>query len=141
MPRIQPFAMLPRPLRTFLRPLATSAQGMSRQQAFLDVISNNLANAETTRIPGGGAYRREVAVEQADPKTGQVSMQVVEDASPGRLVYDPGHPDANAEGFVTYPNVDINTELVDLMIVRRVHEANASVFQAAKSMLKSALDI
>ncbi len=141
MPRIQPFALLPRPLRTFLGPLVTSAQGMSRQQAFLDVISNNLANAETTRIPGGGAYRREVAVEQADPKTGQVSMQVVEDASPGRLVYDPGHPDANAEGFVTYPNVDVNTELVDLMIVRRVHEANATVFQAAKSMLKSALDI
>ncbi len=141
MPRIQPFAMLPRPLRTFLRPLATSAEGMSRQQAFLDVISSNLANAETTRMPGGGAYRRQVAVEQPDPATGRVAMQVVEDASPGRMVYDPGHPDANAEGFVQYPNVDSNTEIVDLMIVRRVHEANATVFQAAKSMLKRALDI
>jgi flagellar basal-body rod protein FlgC len=57
------------------------------------------------------------------------------------MVYDPGHPDANADGFVEYPNVDINTELVDLMIARRVHEANASVFQAAKGMLKRALEI
>jgi flagellar basal-body rod protein FlgC len=56
-------------------------------------------------------------------------------------VYDPGHPDANADGYVEYPNVDVTNELVDLMIARRVHEANATVFQAAKAMLKSALDI
>jgi flagellar basal-body rod protein FlgC len=133
--------MLPRPLRTFLRPLVTSAQGMSREQAFLDVISANLANAEVTRTPEGGAYRRQVAVARQDPVTGQVITQVEQDTQPGRLVYDPGHPDANPEGFVEYPNVDINNELVDLMLVRRVHEANATVFQAAKSMLKRALDI
>ncbi len=69
------------------------------------------------------------------------SMRVLEDPRPGRLVYDPGHPDANADGFVEYPNVDVSTELVDLMITRRIHEANASVFQAAKSMLKRALEI
>jgi len=66
---------------------------------------------------------------------------VVHDQRPGRMVYDPSHPDANAQGFVQYPNVDVNTELVDLMIVRRVHEANVSAFQAAKSMLRRALDI
>jgi flagellar basal-body rod protein FlgC len=141
MARVQPFTILPRPLRTFMRPLVTSAEGMSREQAFLDVISANLANAEVTRTPEGGPYRRQVATASSDPATGKVAMQVQEDAQRGRLVYDPGHPDANAEGFVEYPNVDVTRELVDLMIVRRVHEANATVFQAAKSMLKRALDI
>ncbi len=141
MARISPFPMVPRPLRSFMGPLVTSAQGMSRQQAFLDVISSNLANAEVTRTPEGGPYRRQVAVAERDPATGEVTMKVVEDAQPGRMVYDPGHPDADPEGFVRYPNVSTTTELVDLMLVRRVHEANVSVFQAAKSMLKRALDI
>ena len=70
-----------------------------------------------------------------------MTTRIVEDTSPGRMQYDPGHPDANADGYVEYPNVDINTELVDLMIARRLHEANASVGQAAKSMLRRALDI
>ena len=118
-----------------MRSLGTSAQGMATQQRFLEVIAKNLANAETTRTPEGGAYRREVAV------TGESGTNVIADQRPGRLVYDPGHPHANADGFVQYPNVDINTELVDLMIARRVHEANATVFQAAKAMLKRALEI
>lgn len=118
-----------------MRPLGISADGMSVQQRFLEVISKNLANAETTRTPEGGAYQREVAV------AGPGGVQVVKDTRPGRMEYDPGHPDANADGFVEYPNVDSNTELVDLMIARRLHEANVSVFQAAKGMLKRALEI
>ena len=121
--------------------LGTSADGMSVEQKFLEVISRNLANAEVTRTPEGGPYRREVAEVGVDPTTGQASLQVRKDTGPGRIVYDPSHPDANAQGFVEYPNVDVNTELVDLMIARRVHEANVSVFQAAKSMLRRALDI
>jgi len=121
--------------------LGTSADGMAVEQRFLEVISRNLANAEVTRTPEGGAYRREVAELAIDPATGQTTMQVRKDPRPGRMVYDPSHPDANTQGFVEYPNVDVNTELVDLMIVRRVHEANVSVFQAAKSMLRRALDI
>lgn len=121
--------------------LGTSADGMAVEQRFLEVISRNLANAEVTRTPEGGAYKREVAELATDPATGQTSLQVRKDPRPGRMVYDPSHPDANAQGFVEYPNVDVNTELVDLMIVRRVHEANVSVFQAAKSMLRRALDI
>ena len=121
--------------------LGTSADGMAVEQRFLEVISRNLANAEVTRTPEGGAYKREVASIGVDPVTGQSTMQVRQDPRPGRMVYDPAHPDANAQGFVEYPNVDVNTELVDLMIVRRVHEANVSVFQAAKSMLRRALDI
>ena len=121
--------------------LGTSADGMAVQQRFLEVISRNLANAEVTRTPEGGPYRREIAELGTDAATGQPGLDVKQDPRPGRMVYDPSHPDANAQGFVEYPNVDINTELVDLMIVRRVHEANVSVFQAAKSMLRRALDI
>ena len=132
------FPFFPRPVRQLMGPLQVSARGMALQQKFIEVISTNIANAETTRTPEGGAYRREIAVADG---SGPDAVQTVEDARPGRMVYDPGHPDANADGFVAYPNVDLNTELVDMMIARRVHEANATVFQAAKAMLRRALDI
>jgi flagellar basal-body rod protein FlgC len=135
--RIGQSPMWPRPIRTLLSPLATSAAGMSVQQSFIEAISANIANAETTRTPEGGPYRRRVAL--AENNNGQV--RVVDDATPGRLVYDPGHPDADPNGYVTMPNVDIATETVDLMIARRMHEANATVFQAAKGMLRRALEI
>ena len=114
---------------------------MAVQQRFLETIASNIANAETTRTPEGGAYRRQVAVAGAESAQGDPVARTVEDSRPGRLVYDPGHPDANADGFVEYPNVDTSTELVDLMLARRVHEANATVFQAAKNMLRRALEI
>jgi len=135
------FPQWPRPVRQLMPGLGTSADGMAVQQSFLEVISRNLANAEVTRTAEGGPYKREVAEVGVDPATGQAGMRVSQDPRPGRMVYDPSHPDANAQGFVEYPNVDVNSELVDLMIVRRVHEANVSVFQAAKSMLRRALDI
>jgi len=112
---------------------------MGVQQRFLETIATNIANAQTTRVPGGGPYHRQVALAGADPASGE-TLTVV-DPTPGRLVYDPGHPDANTDGFVEYPNVDVNVETVDLMLARRVHEANVSVFQAAKSMLRRAIDI
>jgi len=135
------FPQVPRPLRQLLQPLSAPAAGMAVEQNFLEVIASNIANVETTHTPAGGPYTRQVAVTDRDATTGQLVMRVVEDAQPGRKVYDPGHPDADADGFVTYPNVDLNSELVDLMIARRIHEANATVFQAAKSMLRRALDI
>lgn len=135
MSAIPPFPVWPRPIRQFMRSLGISANGMATQQRFLEVIAGNLANVETTRTPEGGAYHRKVAT------VGKGGLDVVSDPRPGRMVYDPGHPDADAHGFVEYPNVDLNTELVDLMIARRVHEANASVFQAAKGMLRRALEI
>ncbi len=141
MARIGEFPIWPRPIRQLLRPLATPAEGMALQQKFLQAIAANIANAETTRTPEGGAYRRQVVTVTQDPVTGRPAVAIQRDTAPGRLEYDPGHPDANAQGFVEYPNVDLSTELVDLMIVRRVHEANASVFQAAKAMLKRALEI
>lgn len=121
--------------------LGTAADGMSVQQRFVEVISRNLANAEVTRTPEGGAFKREIAELATDPATGQASFRVAQDPRPGRMVYDPSHPDANAQGFVEYPNVDVNTELVDLLVARRVFEANAMVFRAGKSMLLKAMDI
>lgn len=138
-PRIP--SVFPRPFRGLLQPLGTSAQGMSVQQRFLEAIATNIANAETTKTPEGGPYRRELVTVERDPNTGALATRTVPDPREGRLIYDPGHPDANEQGFVSYPNVDVNVELVDLMVARRVHEANASVFQAAKAMLKRALDI
>lgn len=135
------FPLNPRPVRELLRPLGAPAAGMAVEQKFLEVIAANIANVETTRTPEGGPYKRQVAVTERDAASGQLVTKIVQDAQPGRKIYDPGHPDADADGFVTYPNVDLNTELVDLMIARRIHEANATVFQAAKAMLRRALDI
>lgn len=73
--------------------------------------------------------------------TGVHVAGVVEDATPGQLVYDPGHPDADKNGYVRYPNVRITDEMVDMMDARRVYEANATVFQSAKAMLRRAIDI
>jgi flagellar basal-body rod protein FlgC len=66
---------------------------------------------------------------------------IVEDQSEGPLVYDPGHPDANAQGYVRYPNVRVTDEMVDLMESKRIYEANVTVFQAAKQLLRRSLDI
>lgn len=120
-------------------PLAVSARGMGVQQRFLEIVAANLANAETTRTPEGGPYRRQVAV--AGGATEGAAGEIVSDPRPGRLVYDPGHPDANADGYVQMPNVNVETELVDLMLARRLHEANVTAFEAAKHMLRRALDI
>jgi flagellar basal-body rod protein FlgC len=135
------FPAFPRASRQLLSGLTTPAAGMSVQQKFLDVISQNLANVETTRTADGGPYKRQVVTVSGDVATGEASAQAVTDPRAGRTLYDPGHPDADADGFVAYPNVDVNTELVDLMVARRVFEANATVFQAAKAMLRRALDI
>ena len=129
--------MWPRPIRTLLSPLTSSAAGMSAQQAFIEAISANIANAETTRTAEGGPYRRRIALSENNNS----QVRVVDDATPGRVVYDPGHPDADPTGYVRMPNVDIATETVDLMVARRMFEANASVFQAAKGMLRRAMEI
>jgi flagellar basal-body rod protein FlgC len=151
------------------RGLDIATTGLSAQRMRMETIATNIANAETTRGPDGQPYkRRMVQLEAAtalgappsypplpldqqkdgvaapDPSAPLGGVQVVgisEDQSEGPLVYDPGHPDANAQGYVRYPNVRITDEMVDLMEARRVYEANATVFQAAKQLLRRALDI
>ena len=109
----------------------------------MDTIATNIANAETTHTTEGGPYRRRtVEMQKADGSNAGVEVTgISEDATLGPLVYDPGHPDANADGYVRYPNVSVTDEMVGLMDARRMYEANATVFQATKSMLKAAIDI
>jgi flagellar basal-body rod protein FlgC len=155
-------------VRPMFRTLGIAASGLSAQRQRLEVIASNIANAETTRTADGTPYRRKVVEMEAksypaqpyevdstgnpgqfrlpsgepiDPLHGVRVSAVADDASEGPLVYDPGHPDADANGYVRYPNVRITDEMVDLMDARRVYEANATVFQSAKAMLRRSIDI
>ncbi|MEQ9400748.1 MAG: flagellar basal body rod protein FlgC [Longimicrobiales bacterium] len=137
--------------------LGIAASGLSAQRTRMDVVASNIANAETTRGVDGAPYRRQVveleavgfqplldgqATAAGDEAVGGVRVRgVAEDTSEGALIYDPGHPDANDDGYVRMPNVSITDEMVDMMDARRLFEANATVFQAMKSMLKRATQL
>jgi flagellar basal-body rod protein FlgC len=152
------------------RSLRIAASGLTAQRQRLETIATNIANAETMRGPDGQPYRRRVVEMQPqafapgmptaptvdtlfamatpegaagglDATHGVDVAAVVEDTSEGPLVYDPGHPDADANGYVRYPNVQVTEEMVDLLDARRIYEANATVFQSAKAMLRRSLDI
>jgi flagellar basal-body rod protein FlgC len=123
----------------------------------MNLISSNLANANTTRTPEGGPYKRKDAIFSATPvestfnralnsAAGQQSRQVeiseiVEDQTPPRLQYEPGHPDANAQGFVPMPNVNVVEEMADMISASRSYEANVTAVQAAKAMALKTLEI
>ncbi|MFQ5537918.1 MAG: flagellar basal body rod protein FlgC [Gemmatimonadota bacterium] len=144
-------------IRRPMRGLGIAASGLSAQRARMNVIAANIANAETTQGVDGAPYRRRtVALEEVafQPLLGATGGAVVgkegggvrivgvqEDTREGPLVYDPGHPDADENGYVRMPNVDINQEMVDMMEVRRLFEANVSVFQAIKTMLRRAAQL
>lgn len=134
-----------------------SASGLSAERLAMDVIANNIANANTTRTPQGGPFKRQLVVfaqksgsgDSADGSSGasgasQDGVQavgIVQDNSPDRLVFDPGNPDADARGYVHYPNVSVVKEMVDLMAASRAYEANVSVMQEARTMTSSALNL
>ncbi|MHB9025440.1 MAG: flagellar basal body rod protein FlgC [Armatimonadota bacterium] len=119
-----------------------SASGLSAQRTRLDLIAENLANAETTRTPEGTPYKRRQAVFSLKPEEGGVEVSgIVEDARAPRLVYEPGHPDANAEGYVQFPNVNAVEEMIDLVSATRAYEANVTALNASKSMTRKALEI
>ena len=113
----------------------------------MDIIANNLANVETTRTNDGGPYRRQVPVfrEILDQFTGTPKgvevIGIIRDNSPFRMVYDPGHPDANPEGYVLYPNVNPVIEMTDMISATRSYEANLTLITSAKSMFLKALEI
>jgi len=133
----------------------TAASGMTAERLRLDVIANNLANARTTRTAEGGPYRRQRVVfaarERRDflamlsreplPGHGVRVVGIAHDNAPPRLVWDPYHPDAGEDGYVRMPNVDVVTEMVDMISASRAYEANATVIQAAKVMAQAALEI
>ena len=141
-----------------------AASGMSAERLRTDVISDNIANATTTRTQDGGAYRKKTVVFEPiasenpvwrspfvdsdydnGPGKGVRVREIVSDTTQGRMVYDPTHPDAIQsgpnKGYVEYPNVNIVNEMVDMISANRAYEANSSVIQGSKEMFSAALDI
>lgn len=142
----------------FLTALTISGSGLSAQRTRVTIAASNLANAESTRGPDGQPYRRrdpvlaaksfEATLTDAGARPGETSAAagvevtaIVEDPREGKRVYLPGHPDANADGFVTFPNVNPVNETVNLMTASRGYEANATAVDTLKSMAQRALDI
>jgi flagellar basal-body rod protein FlgC len=146
-------------LSGFSSSFAITASALTAEKLRMDVISNNIANADTTRSIGGGPYIRERVVfapridatQTFAPMLANMTSEgmpfgvrvtgIVKDPSPPRMVYDPGHPDANSEGYVAYPNVNAVNEMVDLISASRAYEANITAFNATKSMALQALTI
>jgi len=136
--------------------LEVSGSALSAERWRAEVVSANMANAETTRTPQGGAYRRQLVVFRAlptprfplllaslhpKPQGGVRVDHVVSDASALPRRYEPGHPDADASGYVTYPNVNPVMEMTDLLSAVRAYQLNASAVQAAKNMIQQSLQI
>lgn len=136
--------------------ISGSALAAERQRA--EVVATNMANAETTRTPEGGPFRRKevvfnnpggaFALQLASFNTlggrvmgGVKVSQVVEDPTPPIMKFEPGHPDANAEGYVAYPNINPIQEMVDLMGAVRAYQLNASAVNASKQMIQQSIDI
>jgi flagellar basal-body rod protein FlgC len=128
--------------------IGISASGMAAERLRMDVTSANLANADTTRGPDGRPYQRQEVVLQAgggpsfgDVLSGVQVAGIVGDPAPGRRVYDPGHPDADAQGYVTLPNVNTVTEMTDLITESRGYEADTQALDTAKAMYTKTLDL
>lgn len=144
---------------SFLSSLNISASGMTAQRLRLDIASENIANMETTRTAAGTAYRRKMVTLQAKGDTfrselsramenqasgtslGVQATAITEDQTALKPVYNPEHPDANAQGYVMMPNVDLVKETTDSMSATRSYEANITAFNAVKLMAQKALEI
>lgn len=123
-----------------------SASALSAERLRMDIISSNIANMRTTRTEDGGAYVRKIAVfeENFDKKLGNLGVKAVEikdDKSDMKYEYDPTHPDADENGYVQYPNVDILVEKADLMTAQRAYESNVDTLNAQKNIISKALEI
>jgi flagellar basal-body rod protein FlgC len=138
--------------------LEISASGLTAERMRMDVTAQNLANAQTTRGADGQPYRRKEVVlaerqagggfgaalqgAMAGGRPGGVEVaQIAEDQTPLKQIYDPSHPDADANGYVQMPNVDTVAEMVDLISAQRAYEANVTAMQAAKSMFSKTLEL
>ncbi len=146
---------------SFLSALDISASGMTAQRARLDVAADNIANIETTRTESGGPYRRKLIVLEAQNETfsqvyshtmakagvgaqtvaGVRATQILEDPTELKAVYEPDHPDADEDGYVRMPNIDLVKEMTDSMAATRSYEANITEFNAIKLMAQKALEV
>lgn len=141
---------------SFLSSFNISGSGLTAQKFRMDVISQNIANAQVTQTEAGTPYRRKMVVLRSTDtgsfqsalnsavKANQQGVQVdavVDDPSELVPVYEPSHPDANADGYVMYPNVNTAQEMTDMMAASRAYEANVTAFNATKSIVMKALEI
>lgn len=126
-----------------------SASALEAQRTRMNVIASNMANVHTTKTQEGGPYKRQNVVfqtlpmekDQATPFQGVMVSEITKDKGDPMLVYEPGNPDANANGYVALPNINVVEEMVDMMAASRAYEANVSVFNASKGMFTRTLDI
>jgi len=142
----------------FLTGMRISSSGMTAQRMRMNAISSNIANINTTQTPEGGPYRRKDVVFESmtdaknfgeiisgtDPKGSFQRVQVVDVVSDKKaplMKYEPDHPDANPEGYVAYPNINLMEEMTNMIQATRSYEANVSAVQASKDMALSALEI
>jgi flagellar basal-body rod protein FlgC len=137
----------------FLESLDTSASGLYAERKRMDIIASNLSNIETTRTEEGGPYRRKMVVMSTkdmdqnfddvfnNSLKGVQIEDVVEDNTPFKKVYNPGHPDADKNGYVSKPNVDLVVETTNMMMARRAFEANIAAIKATREMVMKALEI
>ena len=136
----------------FFTAMEVSASGLSAERTRMNVAASNLANAQTTQTAGGGPYkRRDVVLSSADVPgvdgpyaqavRGVNVSQITQDPSPPRMEYDPGHPQANAQGYVAYPNINPVEEMVDMITASRAYEAGITTMSTAVNMAERALGI
>ena len=139
----------------FFSAMDISASALTAERTRMNLISSNLANVNSTRTAEGGPYRRKDAVFTAAPAPGSFGAalgrasdarrvevsQINEDQNPPRQQYEPTHPDADAAGYVAYPNVNVVEEMADMISASRSYEANVTAAQAAKSMALKTLDL
>lgn len=126
-----------------------AASGLKAQRTRMTVIANNIANWNTTRTPEGGAFRRQMTIMRggqlkhgANPEKVGVRVKRVEsDPAPLRQVFQPNHPDANEEGYVSYPNIDLAVENVNMIAAQRAYEANIAVLVSSSRIKQQAMRI
>lgn len=125
-----------------------SASALEAQRQRMNVVASNMANVHSTRTDEGGPYRRkdvlfsaETVQSDSDTLTGVRIVDVVADSSPFRTVYDPGHPDADKDGYVSMPNINIIEEMVNIMMASRAYEASVSAFNMSKAMFLKTLEL
>ena len=130
---------------SYFHVLDVASTGLSAQRIRMSVLSSNMANANTTRTEDGGPYRKKNVifkqVLQGEHKGGVQVKEIYEDTKPPRLQYDPTHPDANEEGYVSMPNISPVEEMVNLLEAARAYESNLTILQSAKQLSNSALEI
>lgn len=132
-------------MKEMFMPLKVSATALEAQKIRMNVIASNIANVNSTRTPEGGPYRKKDVVFESymfdESSVGVNIPKIVEDERPFKLVYNPSHPDANKDGYVSYPNINTIEETVNFISATRAYEANLTLINSYKEMFMKTLDI